>query len=58
LLFNEKSIREEKYIVKEKNRAKGRETRERPEEKGTLQVGTLQIEGNEGILIFFLTNSP
>jgi len=28
LLFNEKSIREEKYIVKEKNRAKGKETKE------------------------------
>jgi hypothetical protein len=45
LLFNEKSIREEKYTVNGKNRSKDRPTRETPEEKGTLLVWTLQIEG-------------
>ena len=48
LLFNEKSIREKKYIVKKKNLAQGRETRETPEENGTIQVGTLKIEGDKG----------
>jgi hypothetical protein len=43
LLFNEKSIREEKYTVNGKNRAKDWET---PEEKGTLQIWTLQINGD------------
>jgi hypothetical protein len=36
LLFKGKNIKEEKYLVKGKNRAKGRETREASEDKGTI----------------------
>jgi len=47
LLFDGKSLWEKKDPVKEKNRAKGREIREASEGKGTMQVWTLQIEGNK-----------
>jgi len=48
LLFDGKSLWEKKDPVKEKNRAKGREIREASEEKGTMQAGTLPIEGDKG----------
>jgi hypothetical protein len=41
LLFDGKSLWGKKDPVKEKNRAKGRETREASEGKGTMPVGTL-----------------
>jgi hypothetical protein len=47
LLFDRKSIKGGKDRVKQKIRTKGRETRETPEENGTIQVGILQIEGNK-----------
>ena len=48
LLFDGKSLWRRKDPVKEKNRAKDREIREASEEKGTMQAGTLQIEGEKG----------
>jgi len=47
LLFDGKSLWKKKDPVKEKNRAKGRETREASEGKGTMQVWSLQIEGDK-----------
>jgi hypothetical protein len=41
LLFDAKRLWEKKDLVKEKNRAKGRGTREASEGKGTMPVGTL-----------------
>jgi hypothetical protein len=41
LLFDGKRLWGKKDPVKEKNRAKSRETREASEEKGTMPVGTL-----------------
>jgi hypothetical protein len=48
LLFDGKRLWRRKDPVKEKNRAKGREIREASEEKGTMQAGTLPIEGDKG----------
>ena len=48
LLLDGKILWKIKDPVKEKNKSKGRETRETPEENGTIQVGILPIEGDKG----------
>jgi hypothetical protein len=51
LLFDGKSLWGKNDPVKEENRAKGSETREASEGKGTMPVGTLKKNQRQGVRV-------